>query len=321
MPMKDAVDFVVAVAMAHWSGGDYPQGFDSDAWYVQLTRIEGSDDITCIVVGHGTDGGRVQSNVNVHAKGHVVPNETAEQRELGEIIRSRATIKSVVIKYAHCSLYAPAGKYAEGWARAQVGLWFLQRDWRRSEEDEAWVWTDCLCPVLKMIPAGRRALEDAELGYELQLAFLKNYMNPHRPGGFQAYVRTTIRRIAGRRSKAERAEHRDPLDMENPFKSEAFRAFIRQRKRRGHPGIGVHESQIVGTREAVESLQLEYAHIIGRKRFVKDAARLMERRGAECRSAERQVRRWLRDEGGPEGATKRLNAWIRNRDTAGVAPT
>jgi hypothetical protein len=316
MAMRDAVERVVAVAAAHWTGTEFPAPYESDDWIVALTEVEGSDDVTCIILGRDAEGRRVQANVNVHAKGHVVPQQTAEQRELGEIVRSRASIKSVVIKYAHCSLYAPAGKSAEAWARAQVGLWFLQRAWLFSEEDKAWVWTDCLCPVLKLIPAGRRALDNADLGYELQLAFLKNYMNPHRAGGFQSYVRTTIQRVAGRRSKAEQAERHDPLDPENPFKSEAFAAFVRQRKRRGHPGLGIKDGRIVGSRAAIEALQTEYAHIVGRKMFINDAASLMERHGAERESAERQVRRWLRA-GGPDGARVRLQNWTRKRIATG----
>ena len=157
-----------------------------------------------VIVGPTPSNTKSRADITLHARDYVPPPETELAREIAATALSIPYAKSVLIKNAHCWLFWPGEGHTLAWTKAQIGVWALQRPWIRSPEDEAWVWTDCLVPVLSLSKAGRQALdEDGSLGYEFQLALLRNYVNPLRPGGFQRYIRQTVNRVAARQSKTD----------------------------------------------------------------------------------------------------------------------
>ena len=95
-------------------------------------------------------------------------------------------------------------------------------------------------------------------------------------------------------------------------------AFLRQRRKRGHPGIVLdpHGHIAFASKQVREELMVEYATIIGRRDLVGWlSAKMLEEAegGISEASARRQVRRWLRETGAPEGTLDRFNAWKARR--------
>ena len=184
----------------------------------------------------------------------------------------------------------------------------LQRPWVRTEGDEAWVWNDCLDPVIRLSKAGRVALEEGLLGYDLQAPLLGNYVNPIRPGGFQAYIRRILLRAVDRRKK-------QTISSEAQSERERLLAFIRQRYHRGHLGIVKNrEGRLCAVNEAIQDeLLTEFYTFSARQAFVSELSAKMVEAGAVEESARRQVRRWLGETGSAQATHDRFLAWKERR--------
>jgi hypothetical protein len=153
------------------------------------------------------------------------------------------------------------------------------------------------------------------VGFEHFGAMINNYINPLHPGGFRAYIRGLARRTRIDRFKKKRAEYSEIQGTSRELRDrEQFLAFVRQRRKRGYPGVVVKNGRLFATMETAQRLRAEWEESRLRRRTVDLIAAAMVRRGAERLSAKRQARRWIRQAGSLKGTKQLLDRWERSRE-------
>lgn len=315
--MRAAVEEVVRFALEFWRSGVVGLGWEGGQWEVLPTVSSLASD--CVQLG--IFGPRADGTVEGAAVFVQVPTSVGKPRIKGVYTSPDSDDSSLpsfmlapLIKYVWCRLFWPGPRDTELWAKSQVAIYFLQREWSRSDEDEAWAWQECLEPLFRSSKPGKQALEEGTIGFPILRSIVSHYINPVRPGQFQAYIRSIVRRTKIRSLKVRRAEiSRATGTSEELVNRERFSAFVRQRRRRGYPGIKRWRGRLSASERVWTKLAQEWK--AGRERAlnVKVLAAMMVREGHKEASALRQARRWLRGEKSLERARARLEVWRKRR--------
>jgi len=311
--MKAAIEEVVGFALDFWRSGLVRPVWEQGEWEIFPTIS--SMAVDCIQLA--ISGPRIDGTVEGAAVFVQVPTSKGIPKIKGAYTSPDSDDRSLpsfmlapLIKYVWCRLFWPGPRDTELWAKSQVAIYFLQREWSRSEEDEAWVWQGCLEPLFRSSKPGRQALEEGTIGFPILRSVVSHYINPVRPGQFQAYIRSIVRRAKIRSFKVRRAENsRAGETSEELLKQERFSAFVRQRRRRGYPGIKRWKGRLSASEHVWTKLAQEWKAVRERALNVKVLAAMMVREGHNEASALRQARRWLREEISPERARARFEAW------------
>jgi hypothetical protein len=318
--MQGAIEAVTALALEFWRSGLPGPGWKDGAWGVRPVSDSDSKDLQIAVLGPTVGGGRARADTFVVARDAIraVPLE-----ELSGVQAARMPTrwKGALIRHAQCRLFWPGPEHPELWAKAQVALYFLQREWLRDPDTRSWAWNECVAPVLRVSKSGRDALGEGVVGFEHFGAMINNYINPLHPGGFRSYVRGLVRRTRVDRFKKKRAEFSEIQGTSRELKDrEQFLAFVRQRRKRGYPGVIVKNGRLFATTETAQRLGTEWKISRLRRGAVDLIAAAMVKRGAERLSAKRQARRWLRQAGSLKGAKQLLDRWEGSREKARRGP-
>ena len=309
--MRPQIKKTVGLALDFWETGDAHATGDWDGWVASVGRSEGHKEIFVNFAAPSSEGDLAVGGVTIYPREFV--GEPDEDNLFYGSLRHEPEARRKFQELVHCRLFWPV-KHAAIWARAQVSVYFLQRAWKRSQEDEAWVWERCISPALRLTKEGRESLTTGTLGFEVQDAIVRNYVAPFQAGGFQSYVRSIAWRAATQDRKRKRADLLTHLDdTESAALNARFRAFVRQRMRRGAPGLWSDGKAIRGAPATWKALHDEWFLQQVQKRVGAIVSSWMVAQGASSESARRQVRRWLKEGTSIERMRDRFREWEVNR--------
>src|SRR5882724_7670386 len=347
--MREAIEHVVKLALEHWKSGTVGEAWKEGLWEVTpeqtwsvswiarygadrpRTRREGETGqwqsrfttargLSISVQGpkrnidavgspdEGSSG--LTYPVDLYPRAYVPRSlDEAEQDRLRHD-RAQDRLLPRVMPFS-CTLYWPGPRHAAEWIRAQLSIWFLQREWVCTEEDEARVWAECLCPVFYLWKTGREGVRKGLVGPDTLSVVVKRYVNPSWPGGFQSYMVTLVKRAMIHQFKTKKASESDDTSDASlrQRKRERYMAFGRQRYQRGQVRMVKIRGRLHIYPDVGDKLQSEWNAIQARRLFVRAVAARMVQRGALEESAKRQIRRWLRETGSKKGALERVRAW------------
>ncbi len=310
--MKNAIEAVVRAALRFWRTGEAEPHWKEEEWDVCPISTAREDGLRIAVLGPIDGANRSRADLVVCPQRFAPALQVEGDLADGEpsIERIPGKIKGVLVKFAHSRLIWPGPRQTEAWAKGQVALYFLQREWVRSQETEGWVWEECLAPLIRSLRGGKQALEDGSIGFETLKSVVANYVNPLRGGGFKAYVRAIIRRtqtVAWKRKTAEIGHAME--EGRSTLNHQRFRAFVRQRRRRGQDGVVVRKGRIAATTEMWTKLSEEWVSQAKRRDLGRALVLLMVQNGAKLGSAQRQVRRWFEKTNSAKAVFEKAKAW------------
>jgi len=317
--MKAAIQAIVSVALEFWESGCAGPSWNEGQWQVHPLSPADEEGLQIAVFGPTASGQIDRADLYVYRK-ECLGEPRQHDPLISEVLISSMPTKwkSALIQHARCKLFWPGPRDTALWANAQVALYFLQRGWLISEDTEAWTWSECIEPLFKLSRPGRQALEEGSLGFETLQRIVRNYVNPMRPGDFRSYIRSIVKRSRVDSFKSRRAELSNPTETLQSLRNrEQFFAFVRQRRQRGYPGVILRQGRLHATAETWETLVHEWIASNGRRGFVKAVTSKMVDAGAAEQSAQRQVRRWIKQSGSHTGALKLLADWQKRKHRSG----
>ena len=311
--MKNAVNEALHFAMEFWRLDSVRPIWEQGGWSLHpLTPIMGSQ-LQIAVLGPATGGKGSRADVFAYRPKYSPPpikDDLMQILEENFFVSMSSETKRGLAKYTNCKLFWPGTRHTELWARAQLAIFFLQRDWVRSQDDESWIWEQCICPIFRLSRAGERALCDGSLGYEVLQTIVTNYVNPRRQNSFRSYMRTIANRIqmkSHKRVVAEESRENNAPDLVR--EGERFLAFARQRRHRGSGPIQRKAGRLVASKEDWTKLFKEWKKLRSRRAFVEALDSRMVQAGAKESSGRRQIRRWLRQADSQDGVIARFQTW------------
>lgn len=313
--MKAAIQAIVSVALEFWESGCAGPSWNDGHWQVQPLTPTAEEGLQIAVLGPTASGQIRREDLYVYRK-ECLGEPRQHDPLISEVSISRMPTKwkAALIQHARCKLFWPGPRHTELWAHGQVALYFLQRGWLLPDDTTAWTWSECFEPLFNISRDGRQALEDGSFGFEMLGRMVRNYVNPLRPGEFQSYIRGTVRRSKVDAFKVRRAESSEIAGTPRSLRNrEQFFAFVRQRRQRGYSGVVLRQGRLHATAETWGNLVDEWTSSNHRRAFVKAVTAKMVDAGAAEQSAQRHVRRWLKQSGSRAAVLKLLGAWQKRK--------